>query len=670
MLRITNKRAGLRDRTDETMRFFVLSFLFALLVISQINTVLDPDLWCHFKTGEYIVKNLAIPQADIFSYTLGNQPWIDHEWLSQILLYFVFSKFSWVGVNVLKAAVISLCFFIPLFFIASKYKRIVYAVFFILLSILALGYRSSARPEMFSYLFLCVFFCTLEDGKRLYILPFLQVLWANMHGYFILGPALIFLYFIGELISGNIKKAERLGAVFVMAGLVCLINPYFYKGAVYPIRVLTDAFSGYRTHAHNIRELMMPVSFGFKRYAFFWIFAILSSLTFLLNLKKARMGHGLVFLGTFLASYAAIRNMPFFIFTAMPLAVINLNEAKSTKNIIEKRYYAASILIISATVYFFISNGYYMFTGQAEFRKTESKMAESLMPAGACDFLESNKIKGRIFNSIDAGHYIAYRFYPEKRVFVDTRTELYKREFYQAYQKALNYPVEWEALQKRYDFDIVLIRHLSGGADRLLRYLYNGRKWVLAYYDESFAVFLHDAPWSKAVAMDNASLGTASLFEKIGETELAEEAYEKLLEADPGFLEPANNLAAIYINSGRLDRALEIIDRMLLLYPKSAELYCNKGAAYLLMGRKEQGFLLLQKSAGLNPYLRQVSYMLGLAYLEKGDLEKAEKQFVKYLILDPYDAGAHRALGNIYAKKGLLKESAAEYNESDKLEGK
>lgn len=676
-------KGGTPKSTIRYMRPLVLILLFALLAISQINTIVDSDLWCHLKTGEYIVKNFHIPDVDIYSYTAENQPWIDHEWLSQVFLYAIFTKFGWLGINILKAITISLCFFIVLLVVISKYKKFIFAVFFAVLSVFAFGYRSFARPEIFSYLLLCVFFYILEDGRKLYVLPILQVLWVNLHGYFILGPMLIFLYFLGELISGEPLKAKKLCAVFAMTSAACLINPYFYEGAVYPVKILESLFNEQRSYMRDIHELMMPINASFGRYIFFWILAVLSSVTFLLNLKKARMGHILIFFGSFAASYAAVRNMPIFIFIAMPLAAINLNEAALTKNITERKWYIALVSAILAAAYFFISNGYYIFTKQFSFRKTESKMIEILTPSKACDFLEDNNVKGRLFNNIDFGHYIAYRFYPGKKVFIDARTELYKYDFYQSYQRAQNYPEEWKNLQKRYGFNIAFIRHLFSGTERLLKFLYNNKEWALVYYDENSAVFLRDVPENKDVIekfridfsgkkieKSDESLSVAGFFEKIGEIRLAEKVYVKLIEANPEFLEAGNNLAAIYINTGRYGEALDAIDRFLKYYPKSAELYCNKGAAYLHMGKKEEGFFMLEKSGRLNPYLRQVSYMLGLMYLEKGDAEKAIRQFVKYLALDPYNAGVRRILGDIYAQKGLLKKAAAEYNEADRLEGR
>lgn len=665
------------------MRLLVLILLFTLLFISQINTIVDSDLWCHFKTGEYILKNFNIPQTDIFSYTLENQPWVDHEWLSQIIFYIIFAKFGWLGVNMLKAVVVSLCFLILLFFIVSKYKKLVYALFFIVLSVFAFGYRSFARPEIFSYLFLCLFFYVLESEEKFYLLPILQILWVNLHGYFILGPVLIFLYCIGSLALRDFKKVKRLGLILGFTCLACCINPYFYKGAVYPIKILIGIFNQQKAYMQDVHELMMPINASFGRYVFFWVLAILSSITFLINLKKARIQHVLIFLGSFAASYAAVRNMPVFIFMAMPLAVINLNEAGVAKNIVDKKYYGAVLLVILAGIYFFISNKYYEFTKQSAFRKTGSGMIGLLTPKKACDFLERENIKGRIFNSIDFGHYIAYRFYPEKRVFIDVRTELYKNDFYQLYKRAQNYPDEWESLQEKYHFNIALIRHLFSGTERLLRFLHKDKGWALVHYDETSAVFLHDVPENKRaieefridfskkkIEKSDECLSIAGFFEKIGEAKPAEEVYIKLIEANPEFLEAGNNLAAIYINAGRHENALDIIDRFLKYYPESAELYCNKGTAYLRMGKKEEGISALEKSAGLNPYLRQASYMLGLVYYEKGYIEKSMRQFIKYLALDPYNAGAHRMLGNIYKHKGLLKKAESEYNEADKLEGK
>jgi Flp pilus assembly protein TadD len=323
-------------------------------------------------------------------------------------------------------------------------------------------------------------------------------------------------------------------------------------------------------------------------------------------------------------------------------------------------------------------------THQSALRRTEFKVSDAFIPSHACDFLEDNGIKGRIFNSFDFGHYLTYRFYPEKRIFIDARTELYKYDFYQLYKNAIHYPDTWEQLQKRYGFDIALVKHgFSGSIRRLIRYLYNHKEWALVYYDKKSVIFLHDVPANKIaiekfkvnfrkkkLENEDININIAMFFEKIGEYRLAEQVYIKLLEKRPKFLEAANNLSAIYIDTGRFDEALDVMFKFLKYYPKRAELYANIGTAYLRMGLEEDGLYMLERAARLNPYLRQASYMLGLVYLKRGNRDAALRQFIKYKNMDPFDPGARRILGDIYKEKGLLNKAELEYNEADRLEGR
>ena len=578
------------------MRIIIVSLFFILIIISQMNTIVDIDLWWILKTGEFITTNLNVPRIDIFSYTLGNNEWVNHEWFSQVIFYTVFQRFGWAGINMLKALVVSLCFFILLFLVFSRYKKMVFYLFIALFSILAFGYRSFARPEIFSYLLLCIYFYSLEKRKGLFILPVLQILWVNLHGYFILGPLLIFLYSVGEWLSGEKDKAKRLAIVFMWTAFACFISPYFYKGAFYPFRILLDVFTEQKLWIRNMTEVMMPVNSDFGAYAFLWVFTFLSSATFVLNIKKAKISHVLVYAFLFAASYFAIRNIPMFIFLGVPLASINFNEARLTKERQEKMFYFPFAIAICCVIYFFASDGYYKFTGQFPMRKTGIEVSKLLTPSGACNFLKKNHIEGRIFNTVDFGPYIAYEFYPEKRIFIDSRSDLYRDDFYKIYSMVEDNPVALEKVRGAYNFDISLIRHLFKDTVKLLRYLHENPEWAMVYYDENSAVFIKDNYKNKEILqkyridfnrkkiMDSdVNINIAAFFQKIGELRLAEEIYLKLLEVNPKFLDAGNNLAAIYIDTGRLEKGVKLINKFLNCYPESAGLYANMSVAYLRM---------------------------------------------------------------------------------------
>ena len=66
----------------------VLAALFGLMVFVANIEIKDLDLWLHIGTGRWIVNNgFQIPQGDILSCTIPGKPWINHEWLFQVIVY-------------------------------------------------------------------------------------------------------------------------------------------------------------------------------------------------------------------------------------------------------------------------------------------------------------------------------------------------------------------------------------------------------------------------------------------------------------------------------------------------------------------------------------------------------------------------------------------------------
>jgi hypothetical protein len=84
-----------------------LAVLFLGLFALAARNAADPDLWWHLKTGQLIVESKSVPHADPFSFTRAGQPWIAHEWLSDVLLYELQSTAGQAGLIVTFAAVIA-----------------------------------------------------------------------------------------------------------------------------------------------------------------------------------------------------------------------------------------------------------------------------------------------------------------------------------------------------------------------------------------------------------------------------------------------------------------------------------------------------------------------------------------------------------------------------------
>ncbi len=74
--------------------------IFAILIHNSFS-YLDPDLGWHLKVGEQILKERALPETDYYTYTYGGKFWLDIEWLSNILVYWVYSKLGNISLNIL-----------------------------------------------------------------------------------------------------------------------------------------------------------------------------------------------------------------------------------------------------------------------------------------------------------------------------------------------------------------------------------------------------------------------------------------------------------------------------------------------------------------------------------------------------------------------------------------
>ena len=94
---------------------------------------------------------------------------------------------------------------------------------------MSVGY-SAVRAQVFTYFFFALFLYLLESARlsgnwrRLWLLVPIQIVWCNLHGGFLAGLGLIFLYALGEALSRRPFR-PYLGW-FLLAGLATLINPY------------------------------------------------------------------------------------------------------------------------------------------------------------------------------------------------------------------------------------------------------------------------------------------------------------------------------------------------------------------------------------------------------------------------------------------------------------
>jgi len=230
----------------ETRRLFVIILGLGLFIMAA-RSVTDPDLWWHLRTGQLILENHKILHSDPYSFTKFGQPWVDHEWLSQVLIFGLYRWAGWGGLIAGFAAIIAAAYLIVFLRAPGRpYVAGVITVWGAVASIPCWG----VRPQMLTLLLASVLLLILERSDQgpqvLWWTPLLMLLWVNLHAGYAAGLAFLALFLIGDALDAVFGRAEKPFAphlrqlVLALAACIAVVplNPYGNRLYRYPFETL------------------------------------------------------------------------------------------------------------------------------------------------------------------------------------------------------------------------------------------------------------------------------------------------------------------------------------------------------------------------------------------------------------------------------------------------
>src|SRR5215813_11223251 len=189
--------ASLENSEKSLRRLVILVLLYCIPASQAMVPFIDPDIWWHFRTGQWIFSHGQVPVTDPFStYGMG-KPWVAYSWLFEILVYALFTKLGLMGILVFT---VSMSLLITLVLHGALPRAGLPFLVEVLSVAVALGAMSrliSPRSWLFSILFFTVELFILFHVRRtdrfapLLALPPLFVLWANLHMQFVYGLAVL-----------------------------------------------------------------------------------------------------------------------------------------------------------------------------------------------------------------------------------------------------------------------------------------------------------------------------------------------------------------------------------------------------------------------------------------------------------------------------------------------
>ena len=452
-----------------------------------VRPVTDTDLWLHVATGRWIAEHGRVPVHDLFTYTVPSHHWVDHEYLSELFLWFVQSHFGLAGVSVAGGLVTWLGLLLVLAACRPRSRPYVVTGLALALGALAGAPIWGARPQMVTFTLVALELLwlrrCLDDGDRAILwLPAVMVLWSNLHG----GWPLAFL-FLGLAMAATpwlapgrrLSTLRRLALVGVLSAVAVGINPNGLAIYAYPFQTLGSA-----VQQSVIAEWASP-NFHLVDLRAFEVMVLL--LVVVLALHRPSAFDLLVALAGLALALESVRNVAIFVAAATPVLAASWSgvwrRLPARPRPVPPRWApvvgAVTLLAVAAVIV----------TRTAGELARQPALTAQAVPVGAANWLAAHPDTGtRMFNEYAWGGYLADRFFPhpERRVYILSEGVLMGDAQLLRYREVATLGPDWRRILDADRVDYVVFDRGSG----LDVVLATDPRWRLAYRDATAVVYV------------------------------------------------------------------------------------------------------------------------------------------------------------------------------------
>jgi hypothetical protein len=454
-------------------QLFIAILLVSLFVMST-RAVLDADFWWHLRTGQWIIENRAIPHSDPFSLTFQGRPWIAHEWLSEIIFYAIYRAGGLPMLSLTFAGIITMAYFMSYW---RSYGKPYIAGIVTILGAIASAPVWGVRPQILTLFLFSIWVFLLEkffktgNKKIIILLPIIMIFWVNLHAGYILGLALLAMYSFLKLIESflpgtwtadNMSSPNRNLILPALAGFIAclfavLINPNGYEMFIYPFGTL-----GSKAMMTLIAEWLSP-NFHSLEWMPLALFLLSLVATGLFSRRRSSLTEIALAVIFGYAALRSMRNVPLFAVVTIPILSFHLDGIFSfsvNKNEPTKIKSVANIGILIIVLLAGIA--------QASTTLINQKGSEKeVYPVAAVDWIKNNNPKGNIYNAYGWGGYLIWHLYPNYKVYVDGRADLYGDAYLQDFVTIYQARSGWETKMQAADIKIALVETDSPIANAL-----------------------------------------------------------------------------------------------------------------------------------------------------------------------------------------------------------
>ncbi|OIO09313.1 MAG: hypothetical protein AUJ52_06680 [Elusimicrobia bacterium CG1_02_63_36] len=463
----------------------------------------DPDLWWHLHAAKRLLADGSWPRTEVWSFTIPGAPWVNFEWLGQLAYYAAYQGGGIAGVWLLKAlllaaAALGVQFLLSRIGIGVQYRALGTALW-----ITAAAPRADARIELFSIAAFSWLLCGLETRRRRGIPAGSErslalfgaaagALWANLHGGFVYGFALLGAYALHDSLE---RRGRGLWWAFGGAVFGTALNPYGLG--------LHALLWRHAAEAASLQGLILewaPLDPTRPSHWPTWFFLIttMAALGALWRGRRRVPPLAAVLLGLFgMAALRHARAGIFFVTLAIAYLPLLALKARKMPRVTRRTFQGVAVLLAAL-------GAFGLWIG-APVRTLRAVHHREFWPVRAADFMEREREFRdlRVYNAWGWGGYLGYRFGDAWRIFQDGRY-VFHPLLLEA-REGIASPEAWTRFLGRYGVEAALMenaplkvastREYPDGTRRVFQrpfYLsfMPREKWALVYWDAQALLFV------------------------------------------------------------------------------------------------------------------------------------------------------------------------------------
>ncbi len=491
---------------------WLLGGLTAILALcATLSPIRNYDYWWHLKSGALILRTGGVPRTDPFSFTAPGTPWIDHEWLFQVLLYLGHQALGPGMLVLIKAAIM-----LGLTLLMARHLRQeghgpAGRAFFLTLALAGAAFRIDVRPELATLVLVPLtvhLALAARDRGRigpLVAIPLLTAIGVNLHVGCILIPVMLGFGALASMLTAAHRRfAPRLGLSALAAALLVGVNPSGFAIWAVPFRLRALLASLPWPNSEWVAPTFASVPIFFAALGVALVVLLLG-----VRWLDPITAPPLILAGVLALGH--VRNVGLFCLL-LPLglarparALVVAVKARSLYGGVSRGGTIRPGFVLAALT---LVTGIPLLLTLPPRAVLGIGIGSDNEPRGGVDFLEREGVGRRLYNDVRFGGYLIWRRAPEQPVFIDGRNELYGPLLLEI-SRGMETPEAWRALLDRHAIDAAFLRYPPSlqkvvwtGADGRVHTgvrafstaYFPAATWALVFWDDDAMVFLRRGP--------------------------------------------------------------------------------------------------------------------------------------------------------------------------------